>query len=159
MYVPWASSSVEAGVDAGAAAKNSRPGIKDAVGGDEHLWGGGRRGVGQGDVEVLHERHVRVCEGHATPLQQQNTEALRQRRRQWAARRAAAHYYIIISLVPAATHCGVRGGGGGRRRGGVWASVFYEWVFIVPEILPSCNNKNIYMIISPLQTRSDYQKL
>ncbi|GER52378.1 crooked neck protein [Striga asiatica] len=108
--VPRACPGVKPRIDAGPSAENPSPRIEDAVGGDEHLRRRRRRDVGQRDVEVLHERHVRVRERGPAPLQQQDGVVPRQRGRERATRRPPAHYYVVVGRFSA-----VGRGGGGRR--------------------------------------------
>lgn len=94
--IPWAGPAVEAGIDAGPTAQHPRPGIDDAVGGDEGLRRRVRRHVHQPDVEVLHVGDVAVAVRGASALQQQHPVPVRQRRRQRAPRGAAADDDVVV---------------------------------------------------------------
>lgn len=87
---------VEAGVDAAAAAQHTRPRVHDAVLRDEALRGGRGGEVGQGAPELRQGGDVRVVEGGAATLQEEDARILGQRGGEGAAGGAPADDDVVV---------------------------------------------------------------
>lgn len=92
---PWASSGVVAGIDAEPAAENPSSGVEDAVGAEEGLGWGLGGGVGEGHVEVLHVDDAGFAVRGASPLQEEDVEALGEGGSERAAGVASSYYDVV----------------------------------------------------------------
>ena len=125
--IPWACSSVEASINGTATTKNPSPCIEDSIGWDEALGCWSWWSVRQGDVEVLKEGHIGVCERDSPSFKHQHTEFLWECCCQRAPCCATPQYYVVIPIIGAA--------GWNWWWWWEWARLSYKWVPTIPVLL------------------------